>query len=206
VNRHRQHLRAAVRHLRRADPVMRRLIDRVGPCRLELRSDRFLALARAIIFQQISGRAAQTIFSRVEAAAAPAGITPQAIATLTPEQMRAAGLSAPKAKYLASLARLALDGTLRLEDLAARPDHEVIEHLVQAPGIGEWTAQMFLIFSLGRPDVLPLDDLGVRVAIRNLYGFKSVPSKRTCERIARPWRPYASVASWYCWRSHELKD
>jgi len=206
VKRHRKHLLDAVGHLRRADPVMRRLIDRVGPCRLELRLERFLALARAIIFQQISGRAAQTIYSRVEAAVAPDEITAESIARLTPEQMRAAGLSRPKAKYLAGLSRMVLDGVLQLEPLDRRKDHEVIEHLVQAPGIGEWTAQMFLIFSLGRPDILPLGDLGVRVAIRNLYGFKSVPSERTCERIARPWRPYATVASWYCWRSHELKD
>ncbi len=203
---HSQHMRDAVRHLRRADPVMRRLIDRVGPCRLELRRGRFLSLARAIIFQQISGRAAATIYGRVEAAVAPDEITAESIARLTPQEMRAAGLSAPKAKYLAGLSRLVLDGVLQLEPLSRWKDHEVIEHLVQAPGIGEWTAQMFLIFSLGRPDVLPLDDLGVRVAIRNLYGFKSIPAKRTCERIARPWRPYATVASWYCWRSHELKD
>lgn len=203
---HQHHLRAAVRHLRLSDPVMRKLIDRVGPCRIKMRQNRFLALTRAIIAQQISTKAAVSIFKRVQALVAPEEVTAESISRLSVKQLRKAGLSRPKARYLLGLAGRVLDGSLRLDRVGRWKGPKVIEHLVEVPGIGEWTAQMFLIFSLGHLDVLPLGDLGVRAAIRNYYGFKSLPAKSTCERIARAWRPYASVASWYCWRSFELRD
>jgi DNA-3-methyladenine glycosylase II len=197
-------LQRAIRHLRRADPVMRGIIARVGPCRLTRRRNHFLTLVRAIIAQQISGKAAASIRQRVVALVAPGKLTPEALARLTPEQLRAAGVSPQKTRYLLDLAQKVAGGEVHLKRLARRSDEAIIAELIKIKGIGVWTVQMFLIFSLGRPDVLPYDDLGVRTAIRRHYGFQSLPGRRTCERIARAWRPYASVASWYCWRALEL--
>src|SRR5207253_1744364 len=128
-------------------------------------------------------------------------ISPESLGRLTPRRLRAIGVSPQKAAYLLDLAERVGSGGLRLHRLARMSDHEVIEALIQVKGIGVWTAQMFLIFSLGRLDVFPHDDLGVRVAIRNLYRLDDLPDKETSHRIAMPWRPYASVASWYCWRA-----
>ncbi|MEO7403126.1 MAG: DNA-3-methyladenine glycosylase 2 family protein, partial [Burkholderiales bacterium] len=120
-------------------------------------------------------------------------------------QLRAAGLSAAKASYVRDLSDAVVSGRVVLRQIARKPDEEIIEELIQVKGIGRWTAQMFLIFSLGRLDVLPVDDLGVRVAIRDLYGLVELPDNKTSERVAESWRPYASVASWYCWRSIPLQ-
>jgi DNA-3-methyladenine glycosylase II len=199
-------VKAAVVHLRRNDPVMKDVIRRVGPFALSLRRDRFQALVRSILSQQISVYAAQAIRARLEALVAPQELSPENLAALSVEQLRAAGVSAQKGKYLLSLATKVRDGELRLNAMGRLSDERVIEQLVQVQGIGVWTAQMFLIFSLGRPDVFPCDDLGIRQAIRRLYGLAAIPDKATSLRIAEPWRPYASIASWYCWQSLKLPN
>jgi len=197
-------IRAARLHLRKRDPVMRRLIDAVGPFTLPLDRDRFRMLVRSIISQQISGKAAQSIRQRLEALVAPEKISPHNLAGLSVAELRSAGVSPQKASYLHDLAAKVDAGTVRLARVARMTDEEVIAELVQVKGIGVWTAQMCLMFSLGRLDVFPHDDLGIRAAIRNLYGLTDLPDRETSNEIARPWRPYATVASWYCWRSHEL--
>jgi DNA-3-methyladenine glycosylase II len=200
------HVRAGLAHVRASDPIMRRLIDVVGPFTLRPeRRRRFSVLARAIISQQVSTAAARTIRGRLEGIIDNGGLTAEGIARLTEPQLRSVGLSRQKASYLLDLARKSLDGTVRLNRIGRLPDEAVVEMLTQVKGIGRWTAEMFLIFSLGRFDVLPLDDLGVRAAIRDLYGLGDLPDKKTCMEIAAPWRPYATIGSWYCWRSLDLK-
>lgn len=199
-------VKTALVHLRRNDPVMKDVIRRVGPFGLQLRRDRFHTLVRSILSQQISGRAAQAIRARLEGVVAPQPLSPENLAALSLEQLRAVGVSAQKGKYLLSLATKVRDGELRLKAIGRLSDDAIIEQLIQVQGIGVWTAQMFLIFSLGRPNVLPCDDLGIRQAIRKLYRLEDMPDKATSLRIAEPWRPYASIASWYCWRSLELPE
>jgi DNA-3-methyladenine glycosylase II len=185
---------------------MKDVIRRVGPFTFRLRRDRFQALVRAILSQQISGYAAQAIRARLEALVAPQELSSENLAALSLEQLRAAGVSPQKGKYLISLATKVRDGELRLNAIGRLNDERVVEQLVQVKGIGVWTAQMFMIFSLGRPDVFPYDDLGIRQAIRRLYGLADIPDKEMSLRIAAPWRPYASIASWYCWRSLKLPN
>jgi DNA-3-methyladenine glycosylase II len=192
---------AGVSHLRAADPAMRELIDRVGPFALSLERRRFYMLVRSIISQQISTGAARSITRRLQRALSPGMITAEKLARLSIAELRAAGISPQKAGYLQDLAGKVISGGVCLRRLRSLPDATVIDTLIQIKGIGRWTAQMFLIFSLGRPDVFPHDDLGIRVAIRNLYHLKELPDQNTSQRIARPWRPYATIASWYCWRS-----
>lgn len=170
---------------------------------MELDGDRFRSLVRSIISQQISGSAARSIRARVEKLVAPGKITPEALTGLTSEQLRSAGLSAQKTRYLLDLAAKVQRGEVRLKSVARMSDEAVIKELVQVKGIGVWTAQMFLMFSLGRMDVFPHDDLGIRSAIRNLYSLANLPDKETSHQIAAPWRPYATMACWYCWRSLE---
>jgi len=201
-----EQIQQAVRHLRRADPVMRDVIGKAGPFTLRLHRNRFRALVFSIIGQQISGKAAAAIRSRLVEYLKPQQISAESIARLTTEQLRSVGLSQQKAAYLLDLTERVANGNLRLSRMARMKDEQVIEALTEVKGIGVWTAQMFLIFSLGRLDVFPHDDLGVRMAIRNLYGLDELPNKDTSHRIAAPWRPYASIASWYCWRSLEFKD
>ncbi|HUG90578.1 MAG TPA: DNA-3-methyladenine glycosylase 2 family protein [Planctomycetaceae bacterium] len=194
----------AVKHLRAADPVLRAVIRRVGPFTLRPQRDRFGMLVRSIISQQISVLAARSIRRRLESLVLPERPSAENLGSLSLEQLRSAGLSPQKSSYLADLCGRVRDGRLDLRTIGRQPDEAVIADLVQVKGIGRWTAQMFLIFALGRLDVLPHDDLGVRAAIRRLYGLAELPDRATSERIARPWRPFASVASWYCWRSIDL--
>lgn len=196
----------AAKHLRRRCPVMRRVVDAVGPCTMKIRRDRFGMLARSILFQQISGHAANAIQAKLLTRLPEGKLTAAGLAALSDEGYRASGVSGQKTRYLRSLAELTLDGKVKLTGLAKWSDRQIIDELIQVKGVGVWTAQMFLMFSLGRPDVLPWDDLGVRQAIRKLYGFEDLPKRDECERVAAPWRPYASVASWYCWRSLEVQD
>jgi DNA-3-methyladenine glycosylase II len=194
----------AVAHLQGADPVMGRIIDAVGPFTLRPRRDRFRMLVRSIVAQQISTAAARSILQRLEQLAEPEGLTAPSLARFTAQELRHAGVSPQKAAYVLDLVRRVNDGELELRTIGRLSDEQVIEQLIQVKGIGRWTAQMFLIFSLGRLDVFPHDDLGVRSAIRTNYGLAELPDKATSHAIAQPWRPYASVASWYCWRSLEL--
>ena len=196
---------AAERHLKKRDSVLGAVIRKVGPCGYTLQRDRFGMLVRSIVYQQISGAAARTILGRLTDALPGRQLTAQGLAALSPEEYRLARVSKQKAGYLQSLAELSLTGDLRLARIGRYADQDIIAQLTQVKGVGVWTAQMFLMFSLGRPDVLPWDDLGVRQAIRKLYGLSQMPTRAESERIAEPWRPYASVASWYCWRSLEIK-
>ncbi|MGA2618068.1 MAG: DNA-3-methyladenine glycosylase [Thermoguttaceae bacterium] len=195
-------IQKARRHLRAADPVMRAVIDAVGPFTLRLERDRFGMLVRSIISQQISTSAARSIRRRLQELAPD--MKAATVAQFTIDELRTVGLSPQKASYIADLAHKVNDGTVDLRQIGRLSDERVVEQLTQVKGIGRWTAQMFLIFSLGRLDVFPHDDLGVRTAIRNRYGLDDLPDKQTAHAIAAPWRPYASVASWYCWRTLDL--
>jgi DNA-3-methyladenine glycosylase II len=188
-------------HLRRRDPVLKRLIGSVGTCTLRRDPKRFQALVRSIIAQQISTRAAVSIHTRLKTALASTGVTPAAIVDAGPKTLRAAGLSANKIRSLTDLAEHVLSGALPLDRLHRWPDEKVIETLVPVRGIGRWTAEMFLIFSLGRLDVLPVGDYGLRSGIRLHYEMKDLPSPKELALLAEPWRPYRSIATWYVWRS-----
>ena len=194
-------IRAARRYLRKNDPVMRNMIDEVGAFTLRCERNRFRMLVRSIISQQISVSAARAIRERLEQLTKPGKLTPQSLLRFNLQQLRSVGLSSQKAGYLLDLATWTGEGHILLQTLGRRSDPAVIEELTQVKGIGPWTAQMFLIFALGRLDVFPADDLGIRMAIRDRYGLPELPDKSTGNRIAQRWRPYASVASWYCWRS-----
>jgi DNA-3-methyladenine glycosylase II len=196
----------ARRHLRKRDPVMRRLIDVVGPFTLRARRDRFRMLVRSIISQQISGKAARSIGRKLEDLIAPDRVAPHTLAALSIADLRSVGISPQKAGYLHDLAAKVDSGAVRLSRAARMADDEVIAELVQVKGIGVWTAQMFLMFSLGRLDIFPHDDLGIRSALRNLYGLGGLPDREMSHRIATPWRPYATIACWYLWRSHEVAE
>jgi len=192
--------RTIQRHFRRADPILAAVIKQVGPVTLKPERDRFKMLVRSILSQQISVGAARAIRLRLETRLQRQGIRPEAIAGLTVEQLRAIGISRPKAGYLLDLALKCSDGTVRLARLGRMSDERVIEELIQVRGIGRWSAHMFLIFALGRPDVFPFDDLGIRSAIRRLYALDDLPAKEIALEIGNRWRPYASIGSWYCWR------
>ena len=194
----------ALAHLRSADPVMRGMIDEVGTFTLRPERDRFRMLVRSIISQQISTGTARSIRQRLEELVAPEGLTAASLARFSPEQLRSAGVSPQKATYILDLVSNVRDGIVDLRQIGRYSDERVIEQLTTVKGIGRWTAQMFLIFALGRPDVFPHNDLGVRSAIRDQYELDDLPDEETSCSIAEKWRPYASVASWYCWRSLDL--
>lgn len=194
-------MRKAILHLKKADPILGSVIDRVGAYRIEYREPSFQTLVRSIVYQQLSGRVASVIFNRLAAMLPDGRLTPEAILKLTPAKMRRAGLSKQKTAYIRDLARKTVRGKVIFEALSDLADHEVIEHLTQVKGIGVWTAHMFLIFALQRPDVLPTGDLGVRSAIRKAYGLEELPPPKQMEELAASWRPYCSIAAWYLWRS-----
>ena len=195
--------RAAVRHLKRADPKLRALIERVGPCRMTLYADgqHFDHLLRAIVYQQLGGRAAATIHGRVLGLYGGRAPTPAELLATRPARLRGAGLSRQKLAYVRDLAQRAAAGTLALDTIAEATDEAILDALIAVKGIGPWTAQMFLMFRLGRPDVLPVLDYGIGKAIRQTYGLRKMPTHAQMERIAAPWRPYRTVACWYLWRS-----
>jgi len=197
-------MRSAVRHLRKSDPILAGIIERVGPCRMEYRSAEFHSLARAIIYQQLNGKAAFIIFKRF-AALAGEPLTPAGILKLSGEQMRAAGLSRQKSSYLKDMAERAARGELDFTRLPEMSDEEVIKHLTQVKGVGVWTAHMFLIFTLRRPNILPTGDFGVRMAIKKHYKKRQLPKPTQMEKIAKAWEPYRSIACWYLWRSLDVK-
>jgi DNA-3-methyladenine glycosylase II len=195
-------MKEAIVHLREADPVMRAIIDQVGAYQIQFRDPDFETLVKSIVYQQLSGRVAGVIFGRVTDAAG-GRLTPEGILKLRPVRMRRLGLSSQKTAYIRDLARHARDGRVVFEELARLPDEAVIERLTEVKGIGVWTAHMFLIFALRRPNVLPTGDLGIRNAIRKAYGLLELPKPAEMETLSEPWRPYRTVASWYLWRSLE---
>ncbi|HEY2524347.1 MAG TPA: DNA-3-methyladenine glycosylase [Candidatus Binataceae bacterium] len=204
-NRQLSYAREAMAHLSAADPVLARVIDAVGPLEIELRRERFQALGRAIIFQQLAGAAAHTIYTRFVALFPGRRFpAPRQVLDALAEDLRRAGLSRQKSLYLKDLAAHVENGTLSFHRFSGMDDEEIILDLTRVHGIGRWTAEMFLIFNLGRPDVLPVDDLGVRNAARRLYRMRKMPDAKRLRALAERWRPYRSAASWYLWRSGDI--
>ncbi|HEX4485643.1 MAG TPA: DNA-3-methyladenine glycosylase [Terriglobales bacterium] len=197
--------RKAVNHLKAADPVLAAILEKVGPCRMQFGSPEFHSLAEAIIYQQLNGKAAVSIFKRF-AALAGEPLTAKGILKLSDEQMRSAGLSKQKTSYLRDMAERANRRDLDFSRLHELTDDEVITHLTQVKGVGVWTAHMFLMFTLQRPDILPTGDYGVRMAMKKLYKKRKMPDPKQMEKIAKSWQPYRSVASWYLWRSLDIKS
>jgi DNA-3-methyladenine glycosylase II len=197
-------MRKAVNHLKKSDPVLRAIIERVGPCRMEFGAPEFSSVAEAIVYQQLNGKAAVTIFNRF-AALAGDPLTPEGILKLSDEQLRSVGLSKQKSAYLKDLSAKTAAGLLDFARLPELSDEEVIQHLTQVKGVGVWTAQMFLMFSLRRPNVLPTGDYGVQMAIKKHYKKRKLPKPDIMEKIAKPWVPYRSIACWYLWRSLDIK-
>jgi len=217
-------MRKALAHLKKSDPVLREIIARIGPCRMQFSPPEFHNLAEAIVYQQLNGRAAETIFNRF-AALAGEPLTPEGILKLSDDQLRSAGLSKQKSSYLKDLAAKTASGLLDFSRLPDLSDDEVIEHLTQVKGVGVWTAQMFLMFSLKRENVLPTGDFGIRMAMFKHYldlrqkkaAKKSstpknhrkrkikLPTPQQMEKIAQCWKPYRSVACWYLWKSLDAK-
>ena len=195
----------AIAHLRAADPALAAIIDTVGPFRMQLKVSRSLfgSLAEAIVYQQLSNKVAATIYGRVEALYpdAPDGFTPRHILKTPDEALRGCGLSRAKVLAVQDLARRVEEGELPTLDVAQDiPDAELIERLVKVRGIGRWSAEMALMFRLGRPDVLPLDDYSLRKAYAKAFAKRVLPSPKELEKAGQKWRPYRTVASWYLWR------
>jgi DNA-3-methyladenine glycosylase II len=221
-------MRKAVLHLKKSDPLMRAIIERVGACKMEYGEPTFHNLAEAIVYQQLNGKAARTIFERFTALAGDP-VTPEGILKLSAEQLRKVGLSKQKSSYLFDMADKAQRRELDFSKLAGMSDDEVIKHLTQVKGVGVWTAHMFLMFSLQRANVLPIGDFGIRMAMHKHYldstakknGLSKMKTKKNpaktpsvkiklptpeqMERIAKRWEPYRSIACWYLWRSLDTK-
>jgi DNA-3-methyladenine glycosylase II len=224
-------MRKAILHLKKSDPVMRGIIERIGPFKMQYGEPTFHSLAEAIIYQQLNGKAALTIFNRF-AALAGNPLTPEGILKLAPEQMRSVGLSKQKSSYLLDMALRAHNGKLNFSQLLEMSEDHVIEHLTQVKGVGVWTAHMFLMFTLRRPDVLPTGDFGIRMAMYRHYlekrrngsnhttkkknGSKTpnskqkkmkiiLPTPEEMQKIAKRWEPYRSIACWYLWQSMDTK-
>lgn len=196
---------AAIAHLRGADPVLAGLIAEVGPLEMVARPAHFQALVRSIIFQQLAGAAAQAIYQRfVDLFPNTRFPTPAQVMKLTPARMRRAGLSRQKSLYLKDLARHFAIGEIDFRSLARMRDEEVVRELTRIKGVGRWTAEIFLMFSLRRPDVFPIDDLGLRNALRKFYGISDDAKPKDLLELAERWRPYRTVAAWYLWRSLRL--
>jgi DNA-3-methyladenine glycosylase II len=197
-------IRKAVNHLRRVDPVMASVIDTVGPCRWTVATQLtpFAALARSIVYQQLSGKAAATIYGRVETLFGGA-VHPSGFARFTDDELRACGLSRQKLSYLRDFAARVIGGELPIDALGDLPDDDVVGHLTRVKGVGKWTAQMFLMFRLGRPDILPELDLGIRKGVQRAYRLRKLPTPERVLKIGAQWSPYRTIASWYLWRSLE---
>jgi DNA-3-methyladenine glycosylase II len=191
----------ARRHLARRDAVLKRLIRTVGPCTLRTDDDHFGVLARSIISQQISSKAAIAIATRVLKALGRRGLRPKSVLDADDALLRQAGLSANKLLSLRDLADKCATGAVPLGKLHAMDDEAVIEALIPVRGIGRWTAEMFLIFSLGRLDVLPVGDYGLRAGVQKQYGLSDLPDKETLHDVADAWRPYRTIGTWFIWRS-----
>jgi 3-methyladenine DNA glycosylase/8-oxoguanine DNA glycosylase len=194
----------ALKHLKNADAILAGIIERVGTFAMQFSEPTFHTLAESILYQQLNGKAAATIFERFTKLAGDP-LTPKGILKLTDAEMRGVGLSRQKTAYLRDLAEKTAAGLLEFERMPKMTEAEVIEHLTQVKGVGLWTAHMFLMFTLRRPDVLPTGDYGIQAAIKKHYKKRKWPKPAVMEKIAKPWAPYRSVASWYLWRSLDIK-
>ncbi|MDZ7965890.1 MAG: DNA-3-methyladenine glycosylase [Nostoc sp. DedSLP03] len=200
----------AITTLKHSDPILARLIEIIGDCKLyqvQQTGDLLFSLSRSILYQQISGKAAGSIHSKF-LQLYPHSPFPTALDILnTPDDvLRGAGISRPKVLYLKDLAQKVLDGLPTLDQLQAMEDESIIEALTPIKGVGRWTVQMLLMFRLHRLDVLPVDDLGIRAGIRRVYSLAELPNKKTVEDLGQMWKPYRSIACWYLWQSLEIKD
>ena len=198
-------VRQGVTHLKRADPKLAVVIERIGPCHFTLNQEgtHFQAVARAIVYQQLSGKAAATIFGRFTALFDEGTPVPHKLLALPEETLRGVGLSRQKLGYLRDLATSAHSGALPIDTLHELDDEAIIKALTSIKGVGRWTAQMFLMFRLGRPDVLPDLDLGIQKGVRQAYRLRSHPTPKRVQEIGAKWAPYRSIASWYLWRSQD---
>ncbi len=200
----------AMQVLSAADDKLAAIIQDVGPCKLRIHSlghandlELFEALVESIVSQQLSVKASDTIYRRVLALGEGKLLPPSELANVPEETLRKVGLSGQKVKYVHDLCAKVSDGRVVLTDLEHLGDEDVIERLRQVKGIGRWTAEMFLMFRLGRPDVLPLQDLGIQQGMKKLYNMREVPTADKMIKVAKKWRPYRSIACWYLWRVHE---
>ncbi|MCI0416495.1 DNA-3-methyladenine glycosylase [bacterium] len=196
-------MRKAVLHLKANDPVIAGIIKRVGPLKPAYAEPTFESLTRAIVYQQLNGKAARTIYERFELAAG-GKVTPESVLSLTEEEMRKAGLSKQKLSYIRDLAAKTKNGEVNFEQLPGLKDEDVIEHLTRVKGIGVWSAQMFLMFALRRPNVLPTGDYGIRAAIQKAYRKRTLPGPDQMIKLARKWEPYRTLACYYLWRSLDV--
>jgi len=193
---------AAQAHLSDASRPLARIIQRIGPCTLRPRKDYFVVLCKAIFTQQISTKVAAVLFARFRQQFPRGRPTPELVLAIIGDaaRMRTCGLSRQKQTYIRDLAEHFASGQIPTRRLAAMPDEQVIETLTRVKGIGRWTAEMFLIFTLNRPDVLPVDDLGLRAAARTVFKLRELPDALSLRVLAEPWEPWRSIATWYLWR------
>ena len=191
----------AIQYLRKVDSNLEKIIKMVGEYSIKIRNDPFQSLVESIIYQQLAGRAANAIYNRFINYYDNHQVTPTGILNSPIDNLKKVGLSNRKIEYLKDLALHVYDGRINLEELSKMNDEEIINKLINVKGIGRWTSEMFLIFSLGRQDVLPVTDLGVRKAMEKVYSLSELPKPHTMIEIAEPWRPYRSIATWYLWKS-----
>jgi DNA-3-methyladenine glycosylase II len=197
-------MRRAVSHLKSVDPVLGEIIQRVGPCTIQYAEPDFETLARSIVFQQLNGKAARAIFGRLKGAISNGSrMTPRETLSVSPEQLLMIGLSRRKAEYIRDLAEKTEAGLIEFSRLASMSDADVVKHLTTVKGIGVWTAHMYLLFALRRPDILAAGDFGIRSAIRKAYRLRKLPTPTRVEKLGAKWHPHSSVACWYLWRSTE---
>ena len=195
--------RLGVNHISRVDPKLRQLVKKHGPIEFTTGDDPFESLVEAIISQQLNGRAARMIFGKLKALLHTDIIDAPSLHKVSASRLRKVGVSPQKIRYLRDLSSRVVRGKLNLENLKNMPDDEVIQILDEVKGIGPWTAHMFLLFTLGRPDVLPVDDLGIQTSIRKVYSLRQLPDGKRIQKIAKNWHPYCSVASLYLWHSKD---
>jgi DNA-3-methyladenine glycosylase II len=195
-----------MRHIRKHDPVLGRIVQKVGPIDFELDDGHYEALVGSIIYQQLAGTAARAILDRFKKLYDGKIPNPEQYLSTDESKLRASGLSPQKISYIRDLCERIVNGSLDLASLARLSDEEAVEKLDAVRGVGRWTAEMFLLFVLGRKDVLPVDDLGVRKAVKRIYHLRKLPSREKFEKLARNWHPYCSIATMYLWRSGEKPD
>jgi DNA-3-methyladenine glycosylase II len=198
-------LQGGVKHLKMVDPILGNVIDQVGPLLVQLPNNYFLALVESIVSQQLSVKAADTIFARLQGLTTDSELTAELVLAMDPQIMRNAGLSWSKVRYVKNIAEYTLTSDKVFENFPQMSDEEIIAELIKIKGVGRWTAEMFLLFTMGRPDIFSHGDLGLRRAIERLYGFKKEPTSKQIDKIANIWKPYRSIASRYLWKSLEIR-
>jgi DNA-3-methyladenine glycosylase II len=195
--------KAGYAHVRKSDPQLRPILDARGMLKFKPEGEPFESLVESILSQQLAGSAASAIIKKVRALFPEGELEAKRMHRIDGRKLRAAGVSPQKLTYLKDLAARVVEGTLDLEALESMPDEEIIEVLDEVKGIGPWTVHMFLIFTLGRPNVLPVDDYGIRTSVQRIYGFSELPKKPDIERLAEKWHPYSTVASLYLWHAKD---